>query len=40
MTDGDVLLRLSDSGTVDRILGEEAVAATIYQSYACSCRPQ
>jgi hypothetical protein len=30
-TDGDVLLRLADNGKVDRILGEEAVAATVYQ---------
>ena len=34
-TDGDVLLRLSDDGTVDRILGEEAGFATIHRpSYA------
>jgi len=32
MTDGDVLLRLSDNGTVDRILGEEAHSNTIYQA--------
>ena len=31
MTDGDVLLRLSDDGMVDRILGEEAVPATLNQ---------
>jgi DNA-binding beta-propeller fold protein YncE len=30
-TDRHVLLRLSDNGTVDRILGEEAAAGTIYQ---------
>ncbi len=30
-TDGDVLLRLADDGTVDRILGEEASLATIHR---------
>ncbi len=31
VSDGDVLLRLSDDGTVDRILGEEAASDVIYQ---------
>lgn len=40
VSDGDVLLRLSDNGTVDRILGEEASSDTIYQpSYAVTVGP-
>ena len=39
VTDGDVLLRLSDDGTVDRILGEEAIRGNP-ETILCGRRPK
>lgn len=39
-TDGDVLLRFSDTGTVDRTLGEEAAEDAIYQTELVAVGPK